>query len=116
MVLTRCLFAVALDEVGFEIQCLLLLSPFVQPCQELVTRCSQFSNYMSPFNYKLPKCINKDVVKAASSFVVRREDAKSADDSGLGVELKGLNSRQGCRYLASKAYMLNMEVKWRMLM
>ena len=83
-VLTRCLFAVALDEVGFEIQCLLLLSPFVQPCQELVTRCSQFSNYMSLFNYRLPKCINKDIVKAASSFVVRREDAKSADDSGLG--------------------------------
>ena len=54
--------------------------------------------------------MNNDVVKAASSFVVRREDVKSADDYGLGGELRGLNSRQGCRYLASKAYMIKREV------
>ena len=74
------------------------------------------SQIMSPCDYKMPKDINKDVVKAANSFVVRRKDVKPADDCGLGGELKGLNSRQGCRYAASRAYMLIREVKWRMLM
>ena len=58
----------------------------------------------------MPKSINKDVVKAASGFVVRREEVESADDCGLGGELKGLNCRQGCRYLAGKVYMLHREV------
>lgn len=65
---------------------------------------------MSLFNHELTKRNNNDLVKAAGSFVVRREDVKSADDCGLGGELRGLNSRQGCRYLASKAYVINSDV------
>ena len=64
---------------------------------------------MSLFNHELPKRMKSDVVKAASSFVVRQEDVESADDCGLGGELRGLNSRQGCQCLASKAYMIKRE-------
>lgn len=62
------------------------------------------------FNHGLPKRVNADVLKAASSFVVRREDGKSADDCGLEGELRGLHSRQGRRCLASKAYVIKREV------
>lgn len=65
---------------------------------------------MSLFTHKLPKRITDDVGKAAGSFVVWREDVKSADDCGLGAELRGLNSRQGCGRLASKAYVITREV------
>ena len=65
---------------------------------------------MSLFNHELPKRMNNDVVKAASSFVVWRKDVESADNYGLGEDLRGLNSRQGCRCLPNKAYMIKREV------
>lgn len=52
--------------------------------EQPVTRCSQFSKQISLFDHELPKRISSDVVKAASSFVVRREDVKPADGCGSG--------------------------------
>ena len=46
--------------------------------KQSVTRCSQFSKSITFFDYELLKRTSNVFVKAASSFVVRREDVKPA--------------------------------------